>query len=184
MPVGTEIVIANRHVLDLVRRDFSRLTDNMFSRGGLRRLLEEIRDEVAIPSIDKNFEVGGRPRWEPLSPITLGFGAGLRGGAEYIASAATGTIGGRKPLTRSGQMRRAATAKARFHIARNEMTYGDWPERRWFGPVHNVEELAERAKIPHRPFTDMQPEDMVAMEEITFNYVFDNIDKYIRRRYV
>lgn len=81
-------------------------------------------------------------------------------------------------------MHRAAMAKARFHISDNEMTYGNWPERRWFGPVHNVEELADKAEIPHRPFTDLQPEDVSAIEEVTFNWVFDNIDKHIRRRYV
>lgn len=194
-PIGS-ILLLNPHVLKLVKKDFADLSADMFSRGRLRTLFEQIRDEVMRPSIEENFKAGGRPEsWEPLSPVTLGFGAGAGstdvglggggGGAGYIASAASGLIGGRMPLTKSGQMRRAATAKARFQIRNNEMTYGKWPERRWFGPVHDLRDLAERAQIPHRPFVLIQqPEDANDIQTITFNWVFDNIDKHIRRRYV
>ena len=176
--VGVDILILNQNVLRLVEKDFKDLSRDMFSRGRLRSLFEEIRDEVVRPSIDKNFEVGGRPSWEPLSAATLGMGK-----AEFIESAASGLIGGRTPLVKSGQMRRAATAKARFKIRENEMIYGDWPEKRWFGPVHNLEELAERAEIPHRPFTLFQPEDQVAIQEITLDWVERAVNKHIRLRY-
>ncbi len=137
-----------------------------------------IRDEVIIPSIETNFKVGGRPRWEPLAAITTGLGK-----AAFIESAASDTIGGRKPLTRTGQMRRAATAKARFTIRKNEMTYGKWPEKRWFGPVHNLPDLSERAEIPNRPFTLIYPEDKVAAGEIMLDWVEDQVRKNIRFRY-
>lgn len=177
--MSVSIMILNGDVLNRVRDDFSDMTDDMFSRGGLRKLMEEIRDEVVIPTIDKNFEVGGRPRWEPLSPATTGMSK-----EAFIESAATGNIGGRKPLNKSGQMHRAATAKARFHISNNEMRYGDWPEKRWFGPVHDLEALSRKAEIPNRPFAILQPEDQEAITEITFNWIFDNIDKHIKRRYI
>lgn len=180
--VGVNILVLNSNVLKLVEKDFNDLSRDMFSRGRLRSLFEEIRDEVLRPSFDKNFEVGGRPRWEPLSPITLGFGAGQTGGQAFIEAFATGGV--RSPLVKSGQMRKAATAKARFIIRDNEMTYGQWPERRWFGPVHNLEALADRAKIPHRPFTLMQTEDQAAIQEITGDWVEKQVNRHIRRRYV
>lgn len=179
---GVDVLILNKNVLQLVKKDFHDLAGDLFSRGRLRRLFEKIRDEVTIPSIDKNFEVGGRPRWEPLSPITLGMGAGQRGGQEFIEAFATGGV--RSPLVKSGQMRKAATAKARFIIRDNEMHYGDWPEKRWFGPVHNLKELSRRAKIPNRPFTLLQTEDQAAIQEITIEWVEDAVNKHIRRRYV
>lgn len=177
--MSVQVTILNSHVLRLVEKDFDDLSRDMFSRGRLRTLFEEIRDEVIRPSIDKNFEVGGRPRWEPLSPITVGGGK-----AGFIESAASGIIGGRTPLVKSGQMRKHGTAKARFTIRDNEMTYGDWPEKRWFGPVHDLKELARKAEIPHRPFVLMQPEDQSAIQEITFEWVEKAINKHIRRRYV
>lgn len=180
---SVDILIANSHVLNLLKRDLRELGEDLSSRGGLRTLMEDIRDEVLIPSIRKNFEVGGRPRWEPLSPITLGMGAGIRGGGEFIASAASGLIGGRLPLNKTGQMRRHATAKARFMIRNNEMQYGNWPEKRWFGPVHNLPELSKKAQIPNRPFTLIQQEDQVAITEVTGDWVEKQVNKNIRLRY-
>ncbi|MHA2047126.1 MAG: hypothetical protein ACW99G_20230 [Candidatus Thorarchaeota archaeon] len=176
--VGVDILILNSNVLALLRKDLQDLGDSFRSRGRLRKLFEEIRDEVLIPSIRKNFEVGGRPPWEPISQSTSGLGK-----EGFIASAASGIIGGRKPLTKSGQMKRAATAKARFIIRNNEMHYGKWPEKRWFGPVHNLRELSERAHIPNRPFTVIQREDQIAIEEITNDWIEARVNEHIRLRY-
>jgi phage gpG-like protein len=110
-------------------------------------------------------------------------GAGLRGGAEFIAGAASGLIGGRLPLSKTGQMHRAATAKARFYIRDNVMTYGNWPEKRWFGPVHNLPDLSAKAQIPNRPFTILQTEDQAAIQEIGIEWIEDQVNRRIRRRY-
>lgn len=176
--MSMDILIMNSNVIRLLEKDMQDLAQEFSKRGGFRTLLEEIRDEVLRPSIEKNFEVGGRPkRWEPLAMATVGMGR-----EEYIASGG-GTIGGRLPLTNTGQMRRAATAKARFHIANNQMTYGSWPPKRWFGPVHNMADIAARAQIPHRPFTLIQSEDQVAIQEITGEWVEDKVNKHIKRHY-
>lgn len=175
---GVDILVLNSNVINLLERDLQDLAESLRSHGRLRQLFEKIRDEVLIPSFRKNFEVGGRPRWEPLSQITTGLGR-----EAFIATGA-GTIGGRVPLTKSGQMKRAATAKARFIIRNNEMHFGNWPEKRWFGPVHNLPELSELAKVPNRPFTLMQKEDQVAIQEITGDWVEDRVNQHIRRRYV
>jgi len=178
-PGGVNILILNSNVLNLLKRDLRKLGRDFASANKLREPFGQIRDEVMIPSIEKNFEVGGRPRWEPLTLATVG------GGREaFIASAASGDIGGRKPLTKSGQMRKAATAKARFQIRKNEMTYGRWPEKRWFGPVHNLPDLSEKAQIPNRPFTLIQPEDKEAIEEIMMEWVETRVRRRIRLRYV
>ena len=180
MVAGVEILILNSNVIQLLKRDMRKLGKDFASTNKLREPFEEIRDEVMIPSIDKNFEVGGRPSWEPLSLATIG------GGREaFIASTATGgPAGGRQPLTKSGQMKKAATAKARFQIRRNEMTYGDWPEKRWFGPVHNLPDLSQKAQIPNRPFTKIQPEDKEAIKEIMMDWVEKRVRRRIRLRYV
>lgn len=181
---AVNILLANPHVLSLVKKDFQDLSEDMFSRGRLRSLFEEIRDQVNIPSFRKNFEQGGRPKmWDPISEATFRQRKSGGGGSEAFVSA--GLAGALHPLIDSRQLMNAATAKARFIIRNNEMHYGNWPEKRWFGVVHNVEEIARRANIPHRPFSLIQiPEDSEKIQEITFNWVFDNIDKHIRRRYV
>ncbi len=174
------IQVLNPGVINLLKRDLQDLGRDLASKRNLRKPFERIRDEVMIPSIRKNFEVGGRPRWEPLSLATFQSG-GFGGREAFIAS---GAFGGRKPLDKTGQMKRAATAKARFTIKGNEMTYGKWPEKRWFGPVHNLPDLSERAQIPNRPFTLIQQEDKVAITEIMMEWVEDQVRKNIRLRYV
>lgn len=178
VPRGVDILVLNKHVINTLRKDLQDLAHDLNNGTNLKQAFERIRDEVNIPSIEKNFEVGGRPRWEPLSPSTTGLGK-----AAFIESAASGNIGGRKPLTKTGQMRRAATAKARFRIRRNEMHYGQWPSKRWFGPVHNLPDLSKKAQVPNRPFTLIYPEDKVAAGEIMLDWVEDRVDDNIRLRY-
>ena len=179
---GVNIVVLNPHVIGVLKRDMQGLAHDLAGQRGLRKPFERIRDEVMIPSIRTNFDVGGRPRWEPLSLATFQSG-GFGGREAFIQSGASGIIGGRVPLTKSGQLKRAATAKARFKIRNNEMTYGDWPEKRWFGPVHNLPDLSRKAKIPNRPFTLIQEEDKVAITEIMMEWVETQVNKNIRLRY-
>ncbi len=176
---GVNITVLNPHVIGVLERDMQDLAHDLASQRGLRKPFERIRDEVMIPSIRTNFQVGGRPKWEPLSLATFQSG-GFGGREAFIASAAGFQL---LPLTKTGQLKRAATAKARFSIKNNEMTYGNWPEKRWFGPVHNLPDLSRRAKIPNRPFTMIQPEDKVAIEEIMMEWIEDQVNKNIRLRY-
>ncbi len=174
-------MVLNAHVIGVLKKDFQDLAHDLASTSNLRSAFEDIRDEVMIPSIRKNFEVGGRPRWEPLSLVTFQREGG--GGREAFIETSAGFTTGRKPLTKSGQMKRAATAKARFHIKSNEMVYGRWPEKRWFGPVHNLPDLSERAKIPNRPFTLIQPEDKEHITEVMMRWYEKQVAKNIRLRY-
>lgn len=182
MPItrpSIELDVLNEQVIFFLQKDMQGLARDIFSRGGLRELFEKCRDEVIIPSIDKNFEVGGRPPWEPLSPNTLGFKAGRE--SEFLQAFAEDKV--RKPLVKTGQLRRAATAKKRFTIRNNRMTYGSWPNRRWFGQVHNIESIAEKAQIPWRPFSLFQREDLVAIQEIGEEWMTKKVNEHIRRRY-
>lgn len=166
------IEILNANVIKTLNRDMQKLASDFAGKRNLREPFERIRDEVVIPSIRLNFEVGGRTakgRWEEIAPVTL---ARRQSGWNY------------PPLTDTGQMSRAAVAKARFKIAANTMTYGNWPEKRWFGPVHDLVELAARAQIPHRPFAIFQPEDIVQIGEIMMEWVEERTNARIRKVYV
>ena len=68
---GLDIMVLNAHVIGVLKKDFQDLAHDLASTRNLRSAFEDIRDEVMIPSIRKNFEVGGRPRWEPLSLATF-----------------------------------------------------------------------------------------------------------------
>lgn len=171
------VLIMNPNVLNLLRQDLQDAAQDLKSRGRLRQLFEAIRDEIVIPSIETNFRVGGRPRWEPLAPATY-----IRRGIGSAEATTLQLSGGLKPLDRTGQMKRAAIAKARFTIRNNEMTYGDWPARRWFAPVHDFG--SRDGHIPQRAFAKFQPEDIEGIRELTFSWVEDAINKNLRHRYV
>lgn len=69
-------------------------------------LLKNIRDTIVRPGIRKNFDVGGRPKWKPLSSATLKRKRGSN----------TSRI-----LIHSGALKRAASAQRTFPVKRNEM---------------------------------------------------------------
>lgn len=171
------------HLLDADMQDLAR---DLSSRGRLRSAFERMRDEVFIPSINQNFAESGRPkRWEPISEETFvrrktTSKVRKRATAGYIAAGLSGTL---TPLQDTGAMRRAAVKKARFTIRENTMTYGNWPDYRWFGMVHDIEEIATRAEIPHRPFVMIQSEDIAPCQEILGDWVEAQVNKNIKLRY-
>lgn len=159
-----EVTVLNPNAIALLQDDLQSMARDIAGKHKLRQAWERVRDEVMIPSIDQNFEMEGRPRkWEDVSIHTLN----------------------RQPdrsgiLDVSGQMRRSATAKARFHIRDNEMTYGNWPQRRWFGPIHDF----GTADIPKRQFVMIQqPEDAEHIGEIIMEWLEDRVDDNIKLRY-
>lgn len=180
-----QIVLANPNVLNLVNKDLRDLAASLSSRGRLRSLFERFRDEVIIPSIRTNFERSGRPRWEPLSADTIAWrlrSSGFSAGRNAVLAIAGG--GGMAPLIHTGKLSRAATAKARFTIRENQMTYGSWPETVWYGIVHDSAEISARARIPQRQFVMFQPEDIEQITEITIEWVEDRVNEHLRRHYV
>lgn len=176
MVVGVELL--NPNVLNLLRNDLQAAGRQFRDNGRLRKLFEEIRDEVVIPSIETNFRVGGRPKWDPITEATFLWRGGTRGG--YVAAGLAGSL---TPLDHTGRMRRMASAKARFTIRNNEMTYGNWPATRSWAPIHDFGGFAGGVEIPQRQWAVFQREDIVAIEEITNDWIERNIESKMRRRY-
>lgn len=77
---------------------------------------------VMIPSIRKNFDVGGRPPWEPLAEATIE----MRGGEAWPI------------LRRTGKLRRAATSFKIWEVGKNSATIRKLPENVWYGYVHQM----------------------------------------------
>ncbi len=115
-----------------------------------RTPLRRTVDEVARPSIARNFEIGGRPDpWQELSDETI-----ARKGSDRI-------------LVDTGQGMRSATARARWTITREQAAYvgSSFPERSWFMELHQRADDFDVA-FPARPFAVVQPEDLDAMRGV------------------
>ena len=119
--------------------------------------------QVIIPSIRKNFESGGRPRWAPLVTDTetireyYGFSSG-------------------PPLIRSGLLQRAATQLNIWTIDTQQAYVNDLSAaqggRVWYGVLQqNGFVGGYGAKTPARPFLMIQEEDTVEIEEVFLTWV-------------
>lgn len=98
-----------------------------------REPLQRAIREVMIPSIQKNFEVGGRPDWEPLSDVTLDIRA--REGR------------GDKVLVRTGALKRNMSYMTMWDINEERAIIKDLPQRVWYGKLHQAGYGTMRAQI-------------------------------------
>lgn len=130
--------------------------------------------EVVIPSIRTNFDVGGRPAWEPLDQDTLK--------KRSVAGQGEG------PLNRTGALKRGASQFNNWRITTTTAVMTNIPDRVWYGRIHQAG--AERGasggwvqkglkmvyegqmsdeggwSLPARPFVMLQEEDEVKIFEI------------------
>lgn len=125
--------------------------------------------KVMIPSIRKNFDVGGRPKWVPLAMGTIA----QKGGNTA-------------PLIRDGSLRRQMGYIKIWHIDSEKAMIADLPQSIWYGKVHqaglggtttvsvrniatgaitNITEESEGG-IPARPFVMIQKQDERGIERI------------------
>jgi phage gpG-like protein len=104
--------------LGIVAKDVERFGIDIRS---MREPLTRSIRQVMVPSIRKNFQVGGRPGWEPLSAATIR----QRGDAWPI-------------LVRSKRLRRGVTTIKVWSITRTAATIRDLPDRIWYGKVHQA----------------------------------------------
>lgn len=102
--------------IGLVARDIDKLGLDIRS---FKKPLTDSVKKVIIPSIRKNFDVGGRPPWEDLSEATIK----LRGSAWPI-------------LRRSGRLRRGATQFNIWDIGKESATVRRLPPGVWYGALH------------------------------------------------
>lgn len=152
---------------------------------------------VVIPSIRKNFMVGGRPEpgWEPLAEYTIR----VRGDAWPI-------------LVRSGALKRAATSFSIWTVGKETASIRQLPSSVWYGNLHQAgygslgtiarrelgagatqEDVEARmmelfmgarpAKkqskfvIPQREFAMFQEEDIEKIQEIFVKWMEEQADK-------
>lgn len=111
------------------------------------------------PSIERNFEAGGRPReWKPLDPETIrqrveqGYG--------------TGPI-----LVRTGRLKRSASAIRRWNVSRGVAETTEFPPSVFYAPFHQF----GTRYMPARPFMMIQEEDAEEIEEIFFEWMSEQI---------
>jgi phage gpG-like protein len=110
--------------------------------------------EIVIPSIAKNFEEEGRPEhWAELADFTL-----TRREEEGYGS---GPI-----LERSGKLKRAAQAFARWKITMTEASFASFAPSQWYGYLMQEGSDAVGSNVPARPFMLMQEEDVDEIEKL------------------
>ena len=127
----------------------------------LRQLLVGVADasplmrqwaEVAHFSVTRNFDVGGRPRWKPLSAVTIK------------------KKGHNRPLIgRTGNL-----ANITVQSGRTSVILGTHPSARAYAAIQQFGGRAGRnlkVLIPARPYMMLQPDDMVEMRQLTRGYV-------------
>lgn len=146
--------------------------------------------EVVAPSIRRNFDVGGRPKWAPLAEATLSWRQ--RQG-----------VMGTAPLIRSGALRRVASQINIWSIDRTSAVLAHLPQQVWYGNVHQAG-LGDRgagmggfsahlaaggdsrgsirsggrvADIPARPFVLLQKGDERKIHEIFEKWLQERINK-------
>lgn len=144
-----------------------------------REPLKRAIKDVMIPSISKNFDVGGRPAWAPLSDFTL------------LNRQVAGT--GTKILDATGKLKRVATQQNIWDISLVAAVIRDIPEKAWYGKVHQgglnkdisiklagkKQTIKTQAQggIPARPFFVIQDEDEDEIELVFITWLQERIDR-------
>jgi phage gpG-like protein len=107
--------------IGILARDIDKMGVDIRSfREPLRRAIKE----VMIPSFMKNFQVGGRPSWEPLSEATLNLRASLHGKS------------GSQILVKTGKLKQNMGYTTMWDITQESAAIKQLPERVWYGVVH------------------------------------------------
>jgi phage gpG-like protein len=134
--------------------------------GDLKEPLTDAVRKVIIPSIQKNFAVGGRPPWEPWSQETIEFKAMM------------GETLGPSILIRSGSLRGAMGSISNWKITDGFAILDDIPGDVWYGKLHQAGHGGKggAASLPARPFVMFQKEDEEAILEIFVEWLGDKID--------
>lgn len=96
--------------IEEIQRDLRDLARDL---NNLNPFLRDVVRQVLIPSIQTNFERGGRPAWEPLKQSTV----------ERRLRTGTGT----QILVESGRLERAATQFSRWSFDREKAQISNWP---------------------------------------------------------
>jgi len=146
-------------------------------RTPLRRAIRQ----VVIPSIQTNFNVGGRPTWAALDEATV-----------------RRKKGNNRPLVRSGALQRGMKDQGIWTVGRQTAFLADLPSSIWYGKVHQAgfgtsEETFSvlntatgksethtmrdigAGGVPARPFVMIQPEDEEEIERVFDEWLAEKI---------
>lgn len=121
----------------------------------LREPLSRAVKQVMIPSMQANFDQGGRPAWQPISDATeqIKFSLGYD----------TGT------LVRTGALKRNMGYFSMWTVNSTEATIADLPTRIAYGSVHQSGSRSGAGRgsnIPARPFAVIHDADEDKIEEV------------------
>jgi phage gpG-like protein len=142
--------------------------------------------EVVIPSIQTNFDVGGRPAWPPLADGTIEI-------RQHLGHEGQGV------LVLTGSLRGAMGDEGSWQIS-NDTAALSIPDYVWYGNIHqqgyggkgggvsakgktfkeivrNAQAVQSVASIPQRPFAVLQTEDEVAIHEIFIEWLGEKIEE-------
>jgi phage gpG-like protein len=111
--------------------------------------------KVMIPSIQQNFNVGGRPAWQPVSDATE---------QQKFMYGAEGP-----PLTRTGNLKRNMTYFSIWTVTTTDASIQSLPDRIGYGAVHQEgtpNGSGRGSNIPARPFAVIQDDDEEAIETV------------------
>lgn len=133
---------AAAELLDLKLRDF-------------KEPLESALDLVILPSIQENFNVGGRPPWKRLA-------------TSYVLYRKPGPI-----LIQTHALERATQAKSNWNVTSDSLEMTGLSEA-YYGRFHQ----AGTRRMPARPFVLYQPEDVEHIVQIFEIWVDGLIDTY------
>jgi phage gpG-like protein len=136
-----------------------------------REPLRQAVKDVMIPSMQRNFDAGGRPRWVRLTKATI---------AQKGGNAA--------PLKRSGSLQRNMGFMSIWTFTRTQAYIADLPQRIWYGKVHQsggkgthegffdpvlkrTVNIGDSGAIPARPFIMIQRQDEIRIEALFKRWV-------------
>lgn len=117
--------------------------------------LEKIVNEVAIPAMATNFEVGGRPAWEPLSPDTVE----IKGNSE--------------PLIKTGRLYGGSQARSSWDISDTEASFSGAAGAE-YGKFHQF----GTRKMPMREWAALAPEDEDKAEEVMVEWIAEQLGNH------
>lgn len=118
-----------------------------------REALKKAVNEVAMPSITRNFQVGGRPKWAAN------------------ASSTTAKKSSARPLINTGKMAKSAGRQARWSFSMDEARWRPPPlvGRNGF-PYPSLHQIGGK-DVPARPYGVLQQEDVEKIERIFADWI-------------
>lgn len=132
-----------------------------------KKPLQKCVKDVIIPSIQKNFDVGGRPSWAPYSQETLDF-------HKMLGESVSDSL-----LVKTGALKSAMGSESIWTITGNEAYIAGLPDNVWYGALHQAGYPggSGNGPIPARPFAMIQEEDMPAIDKIFDTWLHQAIIK-------